>query len=292
MSFLRSSTQKQNPIPQDVLDGLDGLHRRSTLQRRTRDFPEDVREMVRKAEGHVRSLQDPGEGFWLGELEADVSLNAEYILLLRFMDISRPEIVRKLANHILNRQLDDGSWNICHGGPGNLSATIESYFALKLAGHRPDDPALEKARRFILDAGGVMKARMLTKIYLAYFGQFDWRGIPQMPIEMIFMPKGLYFNIYEFACWARAYTVPLLVINAMRPSHTLPPEAELDDIYVIPRDQEDYSLDKDLKPISWENLFAQADKILKVLEKSPIKPSRGAALRRAERWILDHQDET
>ena len=289
LGFLRSSAPKEDPVPESVIRFLEDGQRPPPPPV---DLPPDLAAAIDKGREHLLGLQDQRMGFWAGELEADVTLNAEYILLLEFLGVSRPEKVRKLARHILNCQLPDGSWNICHGGPGNLSATIESYFALKLAGHRPEDPPLARAKDFILEQGGIMKSRVLTKIYLAYFGQFDWKGIPHMPIELIFMPKGAYFNIYEFACWARAYTVPLLVINALRPSQQIPPEAKLDELYVLPREEEDYSLDKDVPPISWKNLFAQADKILKVLEKNPIKLSRGAALRRAERWIIEHQDES
>ena len=289
LGFLRPSTENPDPIPPSVLARLE---KGELPLPPPPEIPPKLREPVKKAQQYLLGLQDRRDGFWAGELEADVTLNAEYIFLLQFMGLSRPERVEKMARHILNQQLQDGSWNISFGGPGNLSATIEAYFALKLAGRDPADPALARARQFILDAGGIMNARVLTKIYLAYFGEFNWRGIPHLPIELIFMPKGAYFNIYEFACWARSYTVPLLILNAIRPCQPIPPEARLDELYVRPPEEEDYSLNKDAPPLSWKNLFAQADKILKVLELNPIKLSRGAALRRAERWILDHQDES
>jgi squalene-hopene/tetraprenyl-beta-curcumene cyclase len=41
---------------------------------------------------------------------------------------------RKMANYILGKQTSEGYWTIYFGGPGDLSTTVEAYFALKLAG--------------------------------------------------------------------------------------------------------------------------------------------------------------
>jgi squalene-hopene/tetraprenyl-beta-curcumene cyclase len=41
---------------------------------------------------------------------------------------------------------------------------------------------------------------------------------------------------------------------------------------------------------SWRNVFLALDRSLKVVGRSPWKPMRARALRRAERWILSHQE--
>ena len=46
-----------------------------------------------------------------------------------------PAIDKKLlANELLARRRDDGTWSIWFDGPPDLSVTVEAYTALKLAG--------------------------------------------------------------------------------------------------------------------------------------------------------------
>ena len=95
------------------------------------------------------------EGFWVGELEADTTLESDYILLEFYLGLNRPEKIRKAANYILSKQLPDGGWNIYHGGPSNVSATVKAYLGLKLAGYPAEHPVMKKAREAALRLGGV-----------------------------------------------------------------------------------------------------------------------------------------
>jgi squalene-hopene/tetraprenyl-beta-curcumene cyclase len=112
------------------------------------------------------------DGFWVGELQSNVTIIAEYIMFQYFLGRPEPKRLRKAVRHILRTQLPDGGWNIYHGGPSELSATVEAYFALKLAGRPADDLPMRKARKLILAKGGVEKSRVLTNIHLAFFGQY------------------------------------------------------------------------------------------------------------------------
>src|SRR5262249_45474525 len=77
-------------------------------------------------------------------------------------------------------QSEDGSWPLYHGGPGHLSTTIEAYFGMKLAGTPADHPAMRRAREFIRAHGGLERALVLTRTFLAYFVQYPWAGVPAM----------------------------------------------------------------------------------------------------------------
>jgi squalene-hopene/tetraprenyl-beta-curcumene cyclase len=81
------------------------------------------------------------------------------------------ERFQKCANYILKHQNEDGGWAIYKGGPSNISASVKAYFGLKLAGYKPDHPAMERARTKILEMGGVTKVNTFTKIYLCFLGQ-------------------------------------------------------------------------------------------------------------------------
>lgn len=232
------------------------------------------------------------EGYWWAELESNVTITAEYIMLFHFLGMVDKDRERKMANYILSKQTDEGSWTIYHGGPGDLSTSIEAYFALKLAGYPADNPAMAKARSFILGKGGIIKSRVFTKIFLALFGEFSWLGVPSMPIELMRLPNWAYFNVYEFSSWSRATIIPLSVVMAERPVKKLPPHARVQELYVRPPRPIDYTFTKENGILTWKNIFIGIDHVLKIYEKSPVRPFKRKATDMAEKWIIEHQEPT
>ncbi len=232
------------------------------------------------------------DGYWWAELESNCTITAEYVMLFHFLGVVDREKERKMANYLLRQQTQEGSWTIWFGGPGDLSTTIEAYFALKLAGYPADHIAMRKAREFILANGGILKARVFTKIFLALFGEFSWLGVPSMPIELMLLPNWAYFNMYELSSWSRATIIPLSVVMSTRPVCKLPPRARVQELYVRPPRPTDYTFTKEDGIITWKNFFIGVDHLLKVYESSPIRPFKKRATDIAEQWILDHQEPT
>lgn len=231
-------------------------------------------------------------GYWWAELESNVTITAEYIMLFHFLGMVDKKREKKMANYILSKQTKEGWWTIYHGGPGDLSTTIEAYFALKLAGYPADHPAMEKARTFILAKGGIIKSRVFTKIFLALFGEFAWFGVPSMPIELSLLPNWAYLNMYEFSSWSRATIIPLSIVMAIRPVRKLPPWARVQELYVRPPRPTDYTFTKEEGILTWKNIFIGVDHLLKIYERSPIRPFMQKAMEKAERWVLEHQEPT
>ena len=249
---------------------------------------QDPAAALERVVGRFRRTQAP-EGYWWGELESNPTMEAEYLLLTRFLGSPEGERIARVAEDIRRRQGPDGSWRMYHGGPGDLSTTIECYFALKLVGESPDAPHMARARAFVLERGGPARARIFTKIWLALFGQWDWEGTPVMPPELILLPERAPFSIYRFASWARATIVPLLVVLALRPTRPVPPEQGIGELH--PPGPVDTTLPRRSHSVlSIEGAFMAADRALRVLERSPLKPLRGRALRRIERWLVTHQE--
>src|SRR5439155_13714947 len=89
-------------------------------------------------------------GYWHAPLEANATMEAEYVFFNRLLGREKPDLDRRMAERMLALQQADGSWPQYKDGPGNVSTTIETYFALKLAGLAADEPALARARDFIL----------------------------------------------------------------------------------------------------------------------------------------------
>ena len=105
----------------------------------TASLQERLAQAIERGAQHLLSLQAE-EGYWIGELEADTTLESDYIYYLNVLGRAEPERIAKLANYVRQRQLADGGWNIYFGGPSDLNATVKAYFALKIAGDSIDAP--------------------------------------------------------------------------------------------------------------------------------------------------------
>jgi squalene-hopene/tetraprenyl-beta-curcumene cyclase len=242
---------------------------------------------IRRSRDYFLREQRP-EGFWHAPLEANATMDAEYIIFNRFMG-RRPASERRIVDHLLATQANDGSWSLYGGGPGHLSNTIEAYFALKLTGHSADDAPLRQAREFILAHGGLAQAGIFTRVFLAYFGQFPWWGLPAMPVELVLLPAWFPINIYALSSWARGTVVPLTVLMAQSPSIAIEPDAGVSELWAAPPTRTALGFpSRDW--FTWRNFFLAVDRALKFVGRSPWKPLRARALQAAERWIVSHQD--
>lgn len=249
----------------------------------------DLDGALRRGADYLLSLQADA-GYWWAELESNVTMAAEHLLLERFLGISEPERQQKICRYILEKQGADGGWPVYYGGPGDISVTTEAYFALKVGGIDPQSLAMTRARDFVRKQGGSRRTRIFTKIWLALFGQFDWDALPAMPPEAILLPDRCPVSIYEFASWARATMVAILVIWSKKPVVALPAGAGIDELYLRAEDKHELDLRRDRNPLGWRNIFLATDRLLKVAERSPWKPLRKRALRACEAWIVDHQE--
>src|SRR5207245_8223148 len=124
---------------------------------------------IERGANHLLSLQAEG-GFWQGELEADTTLESDYIYYLHVLGKAEPERIAKLANYVRQKQLPDGGWPIYPNGPSELNATCKAYFALKLAGDSPDSAHLAKAREVVRRLGGLEHTNSYVRFYLALVG--------------------------------------------------------------------------------------------------------------------------
>lgn len=267
------------------------------LQRKkqeTSDFvklsPENLQRAISLASECLKTHQHRDGYFWY-TLEANDTINAETILLMRYLKLNDEKTERALGRWLLRNQHPDGSWGLYYGGAGDLSATAECYFALKWIGEATDSPSLMKARDFILKNGGITKVRIFTRIHLALFGLVGWKTCPQMPVGLIQLPDWSPVNIYEFSSWARASIVPLLVV--MDQQKPVSPPFDLNELYVE-KDPKVASWDyeSDRRFLSIENIFLYVDKALKVADRLKLKPLRKSSLKKCENYIRSHLEGT
>ena len=105
----------------------------------------DLATTIARSQNYLLGSQKP-DGFWVGELFVDSTLVSDTLAYHYWNGKIDPEWQRKAVNHLFSKQLPDGGWNIYHGGPSEVNATIKAYLALKLAGVPVTDPRMLKAR--------------------------------------------------------------------------------------------------------------------------------------------------
>ena len=245
---------------------------------------------IERLQDYFRTVQND-LGYWWGELESNNTMEAEYVMLSRFLGHHHAERERHIVNYLLSKQQEDGSWSVYYGAPGDLSTTVECYFALKLCGEDPNSGPLTRAREFILSRGGLPQVRMFTRIWLSLFGQWEWDGTPRLPTEMILLPHWAPFSIYRFASWARGCIVPLSIVLTRRPVRPIPPEHAIDELLPNGRSGTDYSLPAP-PGFNLPRLVHLVERTVGSLyNRLRFNPFRQRAERKAIQWILEHQED-
>jgi len=239
--------------------------------------------------GWLGREQDPA-GFWVGMLESNHCIEAEWLLAMHFLDYEHPRAGDIVAT-ILKGQRSDGSWEIYYDAPdGDINATVECYAALRCVGFPPDDERLARARDWIFEHGGLPKIRVFTRYWLALIGEWPWARTPNLPPEVIANPRWFPFNIYNFSSWARATLLPLAVLSAQRAVRPLPADRRLDELFPDGRVNMDYKLPHDNPLFSFKRLFLLTDRVLHWYQAIGFTPLRRLAVGTCLKWILERQD--
>jgi squalene-hopene/tetraprenyl-beta-curcumene cyclase len=259
-----------------------------TFDRPTTSALPTVEQAIANSQKYLLS-QQRDEGYWWAVLESNVTMTAEAVLLHKIWGTDKTRPMHKMKRYILNQQRPNGSWELYFGDGGDLSTSIEAYMGLRLLDVPANDPAMVKARQFILSKGGVTKARVFTKFHLALIGCFDWRGIPSIPPWVMLLPNELSpVTIYEMSSWARGSTVPLLIVFDKKPVWSQS-GLNLDELYVEGAARAKINLPS---KGDWTDFFLWADQAFKLAEDLDLVPFRKEGLKEAERWVLERQEAT
>jgi squalene-hopene/tetraprenyl-beta-curcumene cyclase len=269
----------------------------------------EARIALERACEHLLALQDEA-GWWRGELQTNVTMDAEDMLLREFLGIRTAAETERTAAWIRSQQREDGTWTNFHGGPGDLSSTVEAYWALRLAGDPVEAEHMRMTAEWVREHGGVEGARVFTHVWLALFGLWPWERIPALPPEIAMLPRWAPLNIYDFGCWARQTIVALSLVMARRPKKSLP--FDLRDLHGAqpwtpsgagpkpragtrpPRPAAStpgrfsfLSASSTARAGAW---LGRLDHGLRLYERHPLPPLRRQAIARAEAWIVRRQE--
>ena len=240
------------------------------------------------------------DGHWYGELKTNATITAEYVMLYRALGLNKSldRDREALCQWLLSDQNADGSWGIAPNYPGDVSTTTEAYLALKILGVSINTEAMQQACFFVRSIGGVAKVRIFTRIYLATFGLFPWKAVPELPAELILMPSWAVINVHSFSSWARSTIIPLLIVSHHQPIYSLPngrstDNGFLDELWLNPIDKMvPYTAPVvgRLKTDKVSSLFTVIDKVVYQLGGLRYFPLRDYARRQCVKWILEHQE--
>ena len=173
------------------------------------------------------------DGHWVFELEADSTIPSEYILLRHYLAEPVDSVLEaKIANYLRRTQGDHGGWPLVQDGAFDMSASVKSYFALKMIGDSVDAPHMVRAREAIRSRGGAARVNVFTRFLLAFYGVLTWRAVPVLPIEIMLLPKWSPFHLNKISYWARTTIVPLMVMAALKPLAKNPKGVGIDELFL------------------------------------------------------------
>src|ERR1700681_4368278 len=226
------------------------------------------------------------DGHWVFELEADSTIPAEYVLLRHYLGEPVDHALEaKIAVYLRRTQGAHGGWPLVHDGDFDMSASVKSYFALKMIGDAVDAPHMVRAREAIRSRGGAVHSNVFTRFMLAMFGVLSWNSVPVLPVEIMLLPMWSPFHINKISYWARTSVVPLLDLAALKPRAQNVGGINIDELFL----QKPHSIGMTAKAPhqswGWFLLFRGLDSVLRVLEPLFPKKLRARAIDSAIAFI-------
>ncbi|XP_059447343.1 beta-amyrin synthase-like isoform X2 [Corylus avellana] len=209
MQFLKEKNFKQK-IPQEkVEDGEEITHEKATATlRRT---------------AHFFSALQASDGHWPAEFGGVLFFLPPLVMCLYItghLNIVFPaEHQKEILRHIYYHQNEDGGWGLHIEGHSIMFSTALSYICMRMLGEGPDggqDNACARARKWILDHGGVTHIPSWGKTWLSILGVFEWIGTNPMPPEFWILPSFLPMHPAKMWCYCRLVYMPMSYLYGKR----------------------------------------------------------------------------
>ncbi|KAK8492908.1 hypothetical protein V6N12_017729 [Hibiscus sabdariffa] len=202
MQFIREKKMKQI-IPQPKIeDGEEVTYEATTA--------------TLKRSVHLFSTLQSEHGHWPSEHSGPMFFMPPLVMCLyitgHLNTVFTAEHRKETLRYIYCQQNKDGGWGLFVGGHSSMFGTALNYICMRLLGVEPDgglDNACERARKWILDRGGVTSILSWGKTWLAILGIFEWSGCNPMPPEFWLLPS--YFPVHpaKMMCYCRIVYMPM-----------------------------------------------------------------------------------
>jgi squalene-hopene/tetraprenyl-beta-curcumene cyclase len=245
----------------------------------------DLDRPIEAATAALLAAQRP-DGHFVFELEADATIPAEYVLLRHYLgEPVDAALEQKIAVYLRRIQGEHGGWPLFRDGDFDMSATVKAYFALKMVGDAPQAPHMRRAREAIRLRGGAERANVFTRCLLALYGIVPWRAVPEMPVEIMLLPKWFPFHLDKISYWSRTVIVPLLVLMAKKPRAVNAKGVTINELFLEPPQSLGPTPKAPQQKASWFWFFRGVDNVLRAAEPLFPKRTRQRAIDRAVAWV-------
>ncbi len=242
---------------------------------------------IARARDALLAAQKP-DGHWVFELEADATIPAEYVLLRHYLgEPDDQELERKIGVYLRRIQGEHGGWPLFHAGRFDLSATVKTYFALKMIGDDPSAPHMRRAREAVLGHGGAEGVNVFTRFLLALYGEVGWQAMPKMPVEIMLLPRWFPVHISKISYWARTVVVPMLAVQALQPRAVNRRGVHIGELFRGDPARVKGAHRSGHQKEPWASLFFALDAVLRVVEPWFPRRSRRRALAAAETFTTE-----
>ncbi|XQY90243.1 squalene--hopene cyclase [Metabacillus sp. HB246100] len=156
-------------------------------------------------------LQD---GSWHFCFEGGLLTDACMIITIRSLAIeNEEEMIKALTKRIVTNQTPSGAWRAYSDeSDGNLSATVQAYFALLYSGYyTSDNRNMQLAKQYIEKQGGLSKTHFMTKWFLAVNGLYPWPSLFYIPMTFLLIPQSFPLNFYQLSTYARIHFISMII---------------------------------------------------------------------------------
>lgn len=245
---------------------------------------EHVEMTIRRITEELKACQS-SDGSWDFPFETGTSTDAYMIILLRTLEINDEDLISELAERLLSRQEKNGAWKLYYDeGEGNLTATVEAYYALLYSTYySTSDSQMRAAKKFIVKNGGIQKSHLFTKIMLALTGQYQWPAFFPIPVELILLPLSFPIHFYDISVFGRANLAPIMILAATKYSKKTQASPDLSDLFTS-RSSDFYSNEELRKLRTIADYF---EKAVKHLIGLPFQLHQ-SAIERTKQYMLTH----
>ncbi|MDF2651728.1 MAG: squalene--hopene cyclase [Paenibacillus sp.] len=214
------------------------------------------------------------------------------IILLRTLEIAEEPLIQRLYERLLATQETNGSWKVFYDEEdGNLSATVEAYYAILYSGYSGEtDEHVKLAKRFIISKGGLANINgILTKVMLAATGHYPWPTSLMIPLSFLLLPSSFPINFFDFSGYARVHMAPMLLMADRRFIKKTALSPNLSDL-IMPQSSSRWEVFNSFAPNqSPRDLQTLIEKIKSGISSLSGFPgyNQAAAVRRAEQYMLE-----
>ncbi|XP_075664223.1 beta-amyrin synthase-like isoform X1 [Castanea sativa] len=209
MQFLREKNFKQTIPPIKIEDGEEITDEKAT-------------NALRRAVHFFAALQS-SDGHWPAENAGPMFFIPPIVICFyitgHLNTIFPAEYRKEILRYIYNHQNEDGGWGLHLEDHSIMFSTVLNYICMRILGEGPDggqDNACARARKWILDRGGVTHIPSWGKIWLSILGMFEWTGCNPMPPEFWLLPSFLPIHPAKMWIYCRLVYMPFSYLYGKR----------------------------------------------------------------------------